>query len=287
MYHEINRLIEKYEVQDDQVAIDVVNILRGHRDALGIDTPADPISYEELMSYHLAFPPFLPNQKKFESDDDFFVRTHAQFDPAIQDTESIIDRRRAWFEEEMEKKRERKISVYYYDATGWTTLPAAGLSDRPYYATDTTTSINYPSTYGDFAGSGKDANVGALFTGYVYVDPVVTKMCLTSDDGSKLFLDNVLRIKNDGLHGPQRRCADITTGVYKIDIEYFESSGGATLILEWGSTIKNLRVVPPRSWASVCNTALIPHILLNIPAFYGTMILVSKFLLILWFLHYV
>ena len=63
MWNEINRLIEKYEDQEDQVAIDLVNILKGHRDDLGVEDPADPISYEELMSYHSAFAPFFPNQK--------------------------------------------------------------------------------------------------------------------------------------------------------------------------------------------------------------------------------
>ena len=43
MWHQTNRLIEKYEVQNDTVAVDLVNILKGHRDALGVDTPADPI----------------------------------------------------------------------------------------------------------------------------------------------------------------------------------------------------------------------------------------------------
>ena len=37
MWHQINRLIEKYEVKDDQVAIDLVNILKGHRCSLYLD----------------------------------------------------------------------------------------------------------------------------------------------------------------------------------------------------------------------------------------------------------
>ena len=262
MWHEINRLIEKYEVQDDQVAIDLVNILKGHRDDLGVENPADPISYEELMSYHLAFPPFFPNQKAFVSDDDFFVNSHAKYaNPDVDNIDNIIDRRRVWFEEEMEKKRDRKVDVKYFDATGWNSLPSAGLSSLTPYATDTTTSINYPSTDGVFAGSGRADNVAALFQSYLYVDQVVTKICLTSDDGSKLFLDDVLKIDNDGFHSARKVCTSISSGVYKLDLEYFESGGDAMVVLEWGASNGSLRVVPHRAWATVREIAFTPQVL--------------------------
>ena len=53
MWHQVDRLITKYENETDQIAVDLVDILRGHRDALGVDTPIDPLTYDELMSYHL------------------------------------------------------------------------------------------------------------------------------------------------------------------------------------------------------------------------------------------
>jgi hypothetical protein len=262
MWHQINRLIEKYEVKDDQVAIDLVNILKGHRDGIGVDTPADPLSYEELMSYHLAFPPFFPNQKPFQSDDDFYVNSHLKYsNPDAANIDSIIDRRRAWFEAEMEKKRERKVEIKYYDATGWTHLPVAGLSSLTPYATDTCSSINYPNQNGVFAGSGRADSVGALFQSYLYVDAVVEKICVTSDDGSKLFLDDLLVIDNDGMHSVRKICADVSPGVYKLDLEYFERFGGAHLVLEWGRPGGGLRTVPARSWATVRETALMPQFL--------------------------
>lgn len=253
MWNEINRLIEKYDVLEDEIAIELVQILRGHRDDLGVTDPTAPISYEELMGYHLKYPPFFPNQKPFVSNDDFFVKQQEMFaDPEAAAAESIIDRRRAWFEEEMEKKRQRKVSVKYYDASGWRNLPAAGLSSLTPYKTGTTHSINYDAGGGTFATSGRSDDVGALFEGYVYVDAVVTDICLTSDDGSKLYLDGVLKINNDGLHAAKRKCAPVSSGVYKLDLEYFERGGGAVCILEWGNGGKDhYRVIPPRSWASV------------------------------------
>ena len=53
MWHQVDRLITKYENETDPIAVDLVDILRGHRDALGVDTPIDPLTYDELMSYHL------------------------------------------------------------------------------------------------------------------------------------------------------------------------------------------------------------------------------------------
>lgn len=254
MWNEINRLIEKYDVMEDEVAIELVEILKGHRDALGVTNPVSPISYEELMGYHLKYPPFFPNQKPFTSDDDFFVNQQEMFaDPEAASVESIIDRRRAWFEAEMEKKRQRKVTVKYYDATGWTSLPAGGLASLTPYATDAITKIDFNNAGGSFAGSGRADNVGALFEGYLYIDPVVKKICIKSDDGSKLYLDGQLKIDNDGMHGPETKCASVSTGVYKLDLEYFEVGGDAVCTLLWGSaTLDDIRVVPPRSWASVC-----------------------------------
>ncbi len=251
MWHETTRLIEKYEVYNDTVSVDLVNILKGHRDAIGVETPVDPISYEQLLGYHLAFPPFFPNQKPFQSDDDFFVTVHETYsNPNASNIDSIIDRRRAWFEAEMEKKRQRKVNIKYYDATGWTSLPTAGLDSLTPYATDTTYSINYKQSEGEFAKSGRTNDVAALFQGYVHIDAIVTQICVTSDDGSKLYIDDVLYIDNDGLHGSQEVCAPISAGVYKLDLEYFERGGNSQLILMFGDDYY-LRVIPPRSWASV------------------------------------
>ena len=251
MWHQTNRLIEKYENRTDQVSIDLVEILRGHIAKLGVTEPTTPLTYDELMGYHLKFPPFFPNQKPFHSDDDFFVNQMEMFlDPDAASAESIIDRRRAWFEAEMEKKRERKVTIKYYDAPGWSSLPAGGLKSLSPYSTDTTTKIGYAFTEGNFAGSGKVDNVAALFEGWVYVDPIVQQICVTSDDGTKLYLDGVLKVNNDGLHDGVRKCAPVTEGTYKFELEYFEAGGGAICQFEFFDGT-NYRIVPPRSFSSV------------------------------------
>ena len=197
------------------------------------------------------YPPFFPNQKPFESDDDFFVRTHAMVDLTLADVDSIIDRRRAWFQAEVEANREEKIAVKYYTHDGWSRLPAEGLSSLTPYAEGRTQEINYPLTNQNFAQSGRAENVAALFEGHLRVETIVSRICLVSDDGSKLFIDDELWIDHDGIHSTSKKCAGISPGLYKVNVEYFERAGGALLILEWGGSYPD-HVVPARSWISVC-----------------------------------
>ena len=60
-------------------------------------------------------------------------------------------------------------------------------------------------------------------------------ICITSDDGSKLFIDDSLVIDNDGNHGAAEKCTTYGTlaGVKQVRIEYFELGGGSVLFVEW------------------------------------------------------
>ncbi|MET8044334.1 discoidin domain-containing protein [Micromonospora sp. NPDC005215] len=64
---------------------------------------------------------------------------------------------------------------------------------------------------------------------------------LTSDDGSRLLIDDTLVINHDGLHGPTPKDGSInlTTGYHSLRIEHFEATAGQQLTLQWqtpGST---------------------------------------------------
>ena len=52
--------------------------------------------------------------------------------------------------------------------------------------------------------------------------------CSTSDDGSRLFVDNVMIVNNDGLHGARRYCGSkhLIQGNYKVVVEGFQAGGG-------------------------------------------------------------
>lgn len=128
-----------------------------------------------------------------------------------------------------------KLHVSYY-AVSLTSLPEEGLSSLTPYDTEYVGNIDFSPGSGTFAGSGLENDVAALFEGYLKFSFTDTYyLCLTSDDGSKLFIDDSLIIDNDGSHGRVEKCAvyDATAGVEKVMVEYFERGGGATLILKW------------------------------------------------------
>ena len=51
MWHELDRLITKYDDNEDERAQDLVELLREHQTLLDI-TPTERMSYEELMNYN-------------------------------------------------------------------------------------------------------------------------------------------------------------------------------------------------------------------------------------------
>nr|WP_205740654.1 family 16 glycoside hydrolase [Haloactinopolyspora alba] len=58
---------------------------------------------------------------------------------------------------------------------------------------------------------------------------------LTSDDGSRLVIDDELVIDHDGLHGaePKDGSVELTAGYHSLRIEHFENGGGEVLSLAW------------------------------------------------------
>ncbi|MFE1288147.1 ricin-type beta-trefoil lectin domain protein [Streptomyces sp. NPDC058751] len=58
---------------------------------------------------------------------------------------------------------------------------------------------------------------------------------LTSDDGSRLLIDDQVVIDHDGLHGPDPKDAtvDLTAGPHALRIEHFERDGGQQITLSW------------------------------------------------------
>ena len=78
---------------------------------------------------------------------------------------------------------------------------------------------------------------GRQFTGYVHANQSnMYIFSLTSDDGSRLYIDDVLIIDNDGLHGPIQKegAAALAKGWHPIRVEWFNKTGGAALQVQMG-----------------------------------------------------
>ena len=102
-----------------------------------------------------------------------------------------------------------------------------------------TTSINVPAQQFDqgFPGVSKRFEWFAIdYTARFWVrTPGIHRFILTSDDGSRLWIDGRLVVDNDGVHPPQDRYGDIELagGLHRIEVGYFQGPRfGVALVLK-------------------------------------------------------
>ena len=145
------------------------------------------------------------------------------------------------------------LSVEYYDYTA-TTIGSTRMKDKgitPFKTEDPMKSdkTNFYSGGDNVATSEKPDFVGAWFYGSVHFDEVgIYTICTNSDDGSKVWIDNVLVVDNDELHVPEVKCGDYsvsTPSVKFVEVDYFEHEGGSsTLALLWKKPSSSSDPVP-------------------------------------------
>ncbi|MEO8148494.1 MAG: alpha-L-fucosidase [Bacteroidia bacterium] len=95
--------------------------------------------------------------------------------------------------------------------------------------------------------STRSENFGLEYEGYIRVpsDAVYT-FYLSSDDGSKLWIDNDETIDNNGLHGDVERDGGIALkkGFHKIKVAYIQAGGDASLKLKYKVNEQDKKIVP-------------------------------------------
>ena len=93
-------------------------------------------------------------------------------------------------------------------------------------------------------------NVALHLAGYIDIpeDNAYT-FYLTSDDGSKLIIDDKVVIDNDGLHGfiEKSNTFFLENGKHKIEIQYFQETGGMNFSLEFKSDKIKRQTIPDSS----------------------------------------
>jgi alpha-L-fucosidase len=128
------------------------------------------------------------------------------------------------------------VNFSVYDGK-WTALPDFG-SMKP-AATGTT-------KFFDISARKETEEYGFVFEGLIKIpaDGIYT-FYISSDDGSKMFLDDKILIDNDGLHGmvEKEKEAPLAKGYHSIRVEFFERSGGDDLEVQWqGPGIKKQNI---------------------------------------------
>jgi hypothetical protein len=101
---------------------------------------------------------------------------------------------------------------------------------------DIVANIDVPSTQDLWPKLTEKDNFAVRFSGaLVLVKGGMYEFQLTSDDGTKLYINGDLVADNDGLHGMQSKEGklELTEGPHALTVEYFEKGGGAGVVLKW------------------------------------------------------
>ena len=137
------------------------------------------------------------------------------------------------------------IVARYYELPPLELLP--DFSTLAPYLEEVVASVDFASTDGAFAGSGRADQVGAVFEGWLEVPEAgFWTLATSSDDGSRLFLGETLVVDNDGLHGMVTRSATVAleAGFHRVRLEFFENGGGAGLLFRWSGPSTGTQSVP-------------------------------------------
>jgi hypothetical protein len=138
-----------------------------------------------------------------------------------------------------------KIDVDYYVLSAPSVLP--DFTQLTPYLSAIATQVNFVSTGGDFASSGRADEVGAVFEGWLNVPTSgFYTLFVESDDGSRLLVDGTPVVNNDGLHGMVEKSGvvGLLAGKHVLRVEFFESGGGAGVIARWQGPGISKQVIP-------------------------------------------
>jgi hypothetical protein len=138
--------------------------------------------------------------------------------------------------------------VYYRHSTGgWSDLDQIDWSIAEYEGKLNNITLS-PRTQEDY--------FNFEFDGYLYINtPGTYQFRTSSDDGSRLALNGMVIVENDGLHGDVTvTSADqtLSSGPQMINVKYFEYGGGQTLTVRYRGpdTGNNWITVPDNAWKS-------------------------------------
>jgi len=97
------------------------------------------------------------------------------------------------------------------------------------------------------------------YTGRFWIEkPGVYSFALTSDDGSRLLIDDRLVVDNDGIHASATKFGDVelSGGIHRIHVEYFQGPRFAvTLVLKVAGPGEDLRVFSTDEFKPPANPA--------------------------------
>ena len=138
-----------------------------------------------------------------------------------------------------------QLDASYFTIGSETSIP--DYDARTPYALGTVPQVNFPLTFNTFATSGRADNVGARFRGWLSVPTAGNwRLYASSDEGSRLSIGDTVVVDNDGIHGMTERSGVIAldAGLHAIEVDYFERTGSAGLVVSWQGPDGVKQVIP-------------------------------------------
>ena len=164
---------------------------------------------------------------------------------------------------------------YYFTHSWYNYMPPYESMGGPDFET-TVTSLDFPND-ASFNVNGyqgfPDDYFAAKYTGEFCIKlGGIYRFTLTSDDGSRMWVDDWKVVDDDGLHGPQERNGEIylAPGLHKFKVDFFENGGGAMLSVKYAGTDtigQDADLVP--SNVELCAAELLPPDAPPPPSFLG------------------
>ena len=158
--------------------------------------------------------------------------------------------------------REVLGQIHVLDATpgvsaAWYAIPE-GTSALPDYdamqgdGSSILPNIDIPATDGVFSSSGRADFIGARFEAWLQVPQTgIWSISTESDDGSRVAIDGMVVVDNDGLHGMVDRSGVIglEEGLHRVVVDFFENGGGAGEIVRWQGPGTQRAVIPASAFS--------------------------------------
>jgi parallel beta-helix repeat protein len=148
---------------------------------------------------------------------------------------------------------------YYESATGFGSVPA--------FSSLTPVKTGTSSTF-DITVANNPTNFAFNFTGYISVPADGQYTFYTnSDDGSLLYIDNVLVVNNDGIHAVLEQSGSIglKAGLHSITVGYLQQLGSSYLSVSYSSSSLAKQVIPASALFITSAASLLPAVTVSNP----------------------
>ncbi len=114
-----------------------------------------------------------------------------------------------------------------------------------------TESLEEKIVYNFLFDTKKKDNFGYTYSGFIHI-PIsgIYQFEITSDDSSRLLINNIILIDNDGLHSRKTysKSIELKKGMHPIEMQFFERGGQEYFFVQWSRSEFEKMSIPPNNF---------------------------------------